>query len=165
MILKLLSSVLVLLSFSTVSIAQAGSPSDVMPLSTNSAKARHLMDKVWDLEADQVEQAKACVVLRKIVRIDPNFAVAHEILAQFSLDSAEQVSEQHQAFATKSHATAAEQEMVDWFEGAADHEWISAITNMNQLLKDYPHDRWVVLLANYWLGLENQYDRAIEVYE
>jgi tetratricopeptide (TPR) repeat protein len=165
MISKLLSSVLVLSLFSTFSIAQAGSQSDVMALSTNSAKARHLMDKVWDLEADQVEQAKACVVLRKIVHVDPNFAVAHEILAQFSLDPAEQVSEQHKASATKSHASPAEQEMVDWFQGAADHEWISAITNMNQLLKDYPHDRWVVLLANYWLGLENQYDRAAEVYE
>jgi tetratricopeptide (TPR) repeat protein len=165
MISKLLSSVLVLWFFSTVSIAQAGSQSDGMPLSTNSAKARKLMNTVWDLEADQVEQAKACVVLRKIVRIDPNFAIAHEILAQFSLDPAEQVSEQHKAFLSKSHATPAEREMVDWFQGAADHEWISAITNMNQLLKDYPHDRWVVLLANYWLGLENQYARAAEVYE
>jgi tetratricopeptide (TPR) repeat protein len=105
------------------------------------------------------------VVLRKILRIDPNFAVAHEILAQFSLDPAEQVSEQKKALAAKNHATPAEQQMVDWFESAADHEWISAITNMNQLLKEYPHDRWVVLLANYWLGQENQYDRAAEVYE
>src|SRR5215469_501958 len=138
MISKLLSSVLVFSFFSTVSIAQAGSQADVMPLSTNSAKARHLIDKVWDLEADQVEQAKACVVLRKIVRIDPNFAVAHEILAQFSLDPAEQVREQYKAFLSKSHATPAEQAMVDWFQAASDHEWISAITNMNQLLKDYP---------------------------
>lgn len=162
---KLLSHVLVVSLFSVVGLAQVSSQPDVLPLSTKSAKARQLMEKVWDLEADQVEQAKACVVLRKIVHIDPNFAVAHEILAQFSLDPAEQVQEQKKAFATKSHATQAEQNMVDWFQGAADHDWILAITSMNQLLKEYPHDRWVVLLANYWLGLENQYDRAAEVYE
>src|SRR5579864_6578291 len=162
---KLLSHVLVVSLFLAAGLAQVSSQPDVLPLSTKSAKARQLMEKVWDLEADQVEQAKACVVLRKIVHIDPNFAVAHEILAQFSLNPAEQVSEQKKAFATKKYATPAEQNMVDWFQGAADHDWILAITSMNQLLKEYPHDRWVVLLANYWLGLENQYDRAAEVYE
>lgn len=165
MISKLLSSVLVFSLFSTVSIAQGGSQSDVMPLSTKSAKVQRLMNKVWDLDVDQGQQADACVVLRKVVHIDPNFAVAHEILAQFSLDPAEQVKEQNRASATKSHATPPEQEMVAWFQGAADHDWISAITNMNQLLKDYPHDRWVVMMANNWLSLENQYDRAAEVYE
>jgi tetratricopeptide (TPR) repeat protein len=162
---KLLLFLATVLLLWSVRFAQASPQPDVLPLSTKSAKAHRLMDKVWDLEADQVEQAKACVVLRKIVRIDPNFAIAHEILAQFSLDPAEQVSEQKRAFATKGHATPAEQNMVDWFQSAADHDWISAITNMNQLLKEYPHDRWVVLLGNYWLGLENQYDRAAEVYE
>jgi tetratricopeptide (TPR) repeat protein len=165
MISKLISSVLAVSLLFTVAAAQTGSQSDALPLSTNSAKARRLMDKVWDLEADQVEQAKACVVLRKIVRIDPNFAVAHEILAQFSLDPAEQVIEQKKAFATRNHATPAEQNLVGWFQSAADHELIPAITSMNQVVKQYPHDKWVVLLANFWLMNEQQYDRAVEVYE
>jgi tetratricopeptide (TPR) repeat protein len=165
MISKLLSSLLAVWLLCTVAAAQTNSQSDALPLSTNSVKALRLMDKVWDLEADQVEQAKACVVLRKIVRIDPNFAVAHEILAQFSLDPAEQVIEQKKAFATKSHATPGEQSLVVWFQSAADHELIPAITSMNQVVKQYPHDKWVVLLANYWLMNEQQYDRAAEVYE
>jgi tetratricopeptide (TPR) repeat protein len=165
MISKLLSSVLMISLLFSIAAGQTASQSDALPLSTNSAKAQRLMDKVWDLEADQVEQAKACVVLRKIVRIDPNFAVAHEVLAQFSLDPAEQVIEQKKAFATKSHATPAEQSLVVWFQSAADHELIPAITSMNQVVKQYPHDKWVVLLANFWLMNEQQYDRAAEVYE
>jgi hypothetical protein len=148
MISKLLSSLLAVWLLCTVAAAQTNSQSDALPLSTNSVKALRLMDKVWDLEADQVEQAKACVVLRKIVRIDPNFAVAHEILAQFSLDPAEQVIEQKKAFATKSHATPGEQSLVVWFQSAADHELIPAITSMNQVVKQYPHDKWVVLLVD-----------------
>jgi tetratricopeptide (TPR) repeat protein len=165
MISKLMSSLLAVSLLFTIAAAQTGAQSDTFPLSTNSARARRLMDKVWDLEADQVEQAKACVVLRKIVHIDPNFAVAHEILAQFSLDPAEQVIEQKKAFATRNHATPAEQSLVVWFQSAADHELIPAITSMNQVVKQYPHDKWVVLLANFWLMNEQQYDRAVEVYE
>jgi tetratricopeptide (TPR) repeat protein len=123
------------------------------------------MDKVWVLNSDQVEQAKACVVLRKIVRIDPQFAVGHELLAQFSLDPAEQLIEQKKAFANKDNATPAEQTLILWFQSAADHELIPAITNMNQLLREYPHDKWVVMLANFWLTTETQYERAAEVYE
>jgi len=165
MISKLFSCVLMISLFLSIAAAQTAPQSDALPLSTNSAKALRLMDKVWDLEADQVEQAKACVVLRKVVRIDPNFAVAHEILAQFSLDPAEQVIEQKRAFATKSHATPAEQSLVVWFQSAADHELIPAITSMNQVVKQYPHDKWVVLLANFWLMNEQQYERAADVYE
>src|SRR5579864_9454403 len=129
MISKMLSFVLMISLLFSIAAAQTAPQSDALPLSTNSAKARRLMDKVWDLEADQVEQEKACVVLRKIVKIDPDFAVAHEILAQFSLDPAEQVSEQQKAFKTKHHASAAEQTFVDWFQNAADHELIPAITS------------------------------------
>lgn len=162
---KLLSSVLIVWLFSVGAVAETGVQSEPLPLSTNSARARRLMEKVWVLNSDQVEQAKACVVLRKIVRIDPNFALAHELLAQFSLDPAEQVSEQRKAVATRDHATPPEQSVIDWFQGAADHKLIPAITNMNQVLKDYPHDKWVVMLANFWLTTETQYERAAEVFE
>jgi len=165
MISKLTSLFFAVALFSTCAVAQAKPQPDVFPLTTKSDKALHLMEKVWDLEADQVEQEKACVVLRKIVKIDPDFAVAHEILAQFSLDPAEQVSEQQKASKTKHRASAAEQTFVDWFQSAADHELIPAITSMNQLIKEYPHDRWVTLMANEWLMQVQQYERAAQVYE
>jgi tetratricopeptide (TPR) repeat protein len=162
---RLTSLIVGMALFSSFAAAQAKPQPDVFPLTTKSEKAQRLMQKVWDLEADQVEQEKACVVLRKIVKIDPDFAVAHEILAQFSLDPAEQVSEQNKALKTKHHGSPAEQMFVDWFQSAADHDLINAITSMNQLIKLYPHDRWVTMMANEWLTQEQQYERAAQVYE
>jgi len=145
--------------------AQTDSRTSVLPLTTKSAKARRLVDQAWDLAVDQVEQVKAIKVLRKAVKADPNFAIGHEILAQTSLDPSEQVGEQRKAFATKRHASVAEQTIVDWFQNAAEHKLIPAITNMNDVLGKYPHDRWVVYLANNWLTQQTQYDRAAAVYE
>jgi len=136
-----------------------------LPLTTKSRKARRLMDEAWVLAVDQVEQAKAIVVLQKTVKADPNFALAHQVLAQTSLDPAEQVSEQARAFETRRHASTGEQTIIQWFQDAADHKLISAITNMNEVLNKYPHDRWVVYLANNWLTVQTQYERAAKVYE
>jgi tetratricopeptide (TPR) repeat protein len=103
--------------------------------------------------------------MRKLVKIEPEFAIGHEILAQISLDPAEQVSEQKQAFANRGHANASEQIVIEWFQDAADHKLIPAITNMNEVLHQYPHDRWLVFLANSWLMEQTQYERAAAIYE
>lgn len=146
-------------------VAQTGPHITVLPLTTKSAKAHHLLDRAWDLAVDRVEQVKAIRVLRKTVKADPNFAMAHEILAQMSLDPSEQVGEQGKAFATKRHASLAEQTVIDWFQNAAENKLIPAITNMNDVLGKYPQDRWVVYLASRWLTNQTQYDRAAAVYE
>jgi tetratricopeptide (TPR) repeat protein len=151
----------VVLSFGPASAQTA----TVLPLTTKSAKARRLLEQAWNLGIDQVEQEKAIRVLRKAVKADPNFAIAHEILAQISLEPSEQVSEQQKASATKRHASSAEQAIIDWFQNAADHNLIPAITNMNDALKQYPRDRWVVYLSSNWLAKQTQYDRSAAVYE
>ena len=137
----------------------------VLPLTTRSPKVRHLLDEAWKLNLDQVEQEKAVDVLRRIVAIDPGFAMGHELLSQTSLDPAEQLREQNKAFATRSHASRAEQLVIEWFQNAAEHKLIPAITDMNDVLSQYPHDKWVVFLANWWLTLQTQYERAAAVYE
>ena len=149
----------------SVSSAQTAPPSEVRLLTPSSAKAHRLLDQVWDLAVDQVEQEKATAILRKAVADDPNFAIAHEILAQASLNPGERASEQRKAYSTKSHASPAEQTIVDWFQNAADHKLIPAITDMNDVLRQYPHDRWVVYLAIKWLTAQTQYERAAKVYE
>jgi tetratricopeptide (TPR) repeat protein len=75
------------------------------------------------------------------------------------------VSEQKQAFANRAHANASEQIVIEWFQNAADHKLIPAITSMNDVLHKYPHDRWLVFLANSWLMEQTQYERAAAVYE
>jgi tetratricopeptide (TPR) repeat protein len=153
------------LLFSLTASAQKLPRGSEMPLSAKSAHVFRLLDQAWILDSDQGEQFQAIGVMRKVVKIEPEFAMGHEILAQISLDPAEQVSEQQQAFANRGHANAAEQIVIDWFQNAADHKLIPAITSMNEVLHKYPHDRWLVFLANSWLTEQTQYERAAAVYE
>jgi tetratricopeptide (TPR) repeat protein len=153
------------LVFSLSSLAQTPPHANALPLSTKSGRVLRLLDQAWILEADQVEQAKAIEVMHRVVQIDPNFAMGHQILAQISLDPAEQLREQARASATKSQASPAEQGVVDWFQNAADHKLMAAITDMNEALRQYPHDRWLVFLATSWLMAQTQNERAAAVYE
>ncbi len=153
------------LVFASSALAQTDSQAAPLPLTTKSEKTQRLLNRAWDLGIDQVEQVRAIEVLRKVVEVDPNFALGHEILAQISLDPVEQISEQRKAVAAKDHASAAEQSIVDWFQNASDHKLIPAIRNMNDVLRQYPRDRWVVYLANHWLTAQTQYERAAQVFE
>jgi tetratricopeptide (TPR) repeat protein len=137
----------------------------VLPLTTKSPEARRLVEEALILYLDRVEQAQSIEILRKAVQVDPDFAMGHEYLAQISLDSAEQVGEQEKAFATRNHATTSEQLVIEWYQDAADHKLISAITKMNDVLNQYPHDKWVVWMTTWWLQSQAQYERVISVYE
>jgi tetratricopeptide (TPR) repeat protein len=163
---KSVSTVIVAsLLFSLSASAQKVPRASEMPLSAKSPHVFRLLDQAWILDSDQGEQAQAIGVMRKLVKIEPEFAMGHEILAQISLDPAEQVSEQKQAFANRAHANASEQIVIEWFQNAADHKLIPAITSMNDVLHKYPHDRWLVFLATSWLMEQTQYERAAAVYE
>lgn len=146
-------------------LAQNQSHSAALPLSTKSPQVHKLLDQAWDLGLDEVEQAKEVEVLHQVIKIDPNFAMGHELLAQASLDPAEQVREQKKAFALRKNATPPERQIIEWYQDAADHKLISAITKMNDVLDQYPHDKWVVFMANLWLTTQTQYERATAVYE
>ncbi len=161
---RMLFGVSLLLSVGTVA-AQTSPQGDVLPLTTKSEEVRRLVKKAWAVGLDQVEQEQAIGVLRKALKIDPSFAMGHELLSQIGLDPAEQVREQQKAYATRSHASAAERLVIEWLQDADDHKLIPAITKMNDVLSRYPHDKWVVFLANRWLTQQTQYDRAIAVFE
>lgn len=137
----------------------------VLPLTTKSPEARRLVEEALSLYLDRVEQAQSIEILRKAIQVDPEFAMGHEFLAQISLDSAEQVGEQEKAFATRNHASSSERKVIEWYQDAADHKLISAITKMNDVLSQYPHDKWVVWMATWWLMSQAQYERTIAVYE
>ena len=162
---------LILIVLSVAAFAQtAATPSQdaqpgVLPLTTKSPEVRQMMNDVWRYNLDEVEQAKAIEVLQRVVKIDPDFAMGHELLSQTSLDPLEQVSEQKKASATKANASEAERMVISWLQDAADHKTITAITEMNQVLSEYPRDRWVVFLATWWLMQQTQYDRAVAVFE
>ena len=145
--------------------AQGKKHTAVLPLTSKSAEARNIAKSAMELYLDQVEQAKAIESLREAIRIDPDFAMAHEFLSQISLEPGEQVTEQQKAFATRAHASAGERLAIEWYQDALDHKLMLAIVKMNDLLRQYPQDKWVVWMTTWWLMTETQYDRAIQIYE
>src|SRR5580704_5752870 len=132
-----------------------------LPLTTKSPEALRLVKEALDLYLDKVEQEQSIEILRKAVQVDPDFAMGHEFLAQISLDSAEQVGDQEKAFASRNHASSSEQLVIEWYQDAADHKLISAITKMNDVLSQYPHDKWVVWMTTWWLQTQAQYERSV----
>jgi tetratricopeptide (TPR) repeat protein len=146
--------------------AQAADPQKaVLPLTTRSPQARRLVNEAMMLYLDQVEQTQSIEILRAAIKIDPNFAMGHEFLAWVSLDPAEQVSEQQKAFDTRHLASPSEQLLIEWAQDAADHKLISAIMKMNDLVGQYPHDKWVVWITTWWLMQQTQYERSIAIFE
>ena len=147
-----------------VAVQQSDQPTTVLPLSTKSAEVLRLVEEAWRW-MDEWQSEKAIDALHKAIAIDPGFAMGHQLLAEISLDPAEQVTEQEKAFALRGHASPGEQLLIEWRQDASHQQLIPAITKMNDLLSQYPHDRWVVLLSTLWLMSQTQYARAAWVYE
>jgi len=137
----------------------------VFPLTTKSPEARRLVEEGMRLFLGHFERGKGLETLRSALQIDPKFAIGHQFLAVISLDSAEQVSEQEKAFATRNRASQAEQLVIEWHQDAANNNLMSAIPKMNAVLHQYPSDKWVVWLAIWWLFYQRQYERAIAIYQ
>jgi len=140
-------------------------PPVTLQLTTGSPEARKLVEKALAIYLDQVEQTQAIEMLHKAVSLDPAFAMAHELLAQISLDSAEQIAEQAKAYNYREDVSAPEREVIEWYQDAYDHKLLSAITRMNDLLSQLPHDKTVVWMTTWWLTTQQQYDRSIAIYE
>jgi tetratricopeptide (TPR) repeat protein len=145
--------------------APLDSPSTTLPLTSKSPEAQRLVVAAMRVGLDLVEQEQSDVMLRQAIQLDPDFAMAHELLAQNSLDPAEQVTENAKALALKSHASPAERLVIEWWQDATEHKLISAITKMNDVLSQYPHDKWVIFMVTNWLTTQTQYERAVAVYE
>jgi tetratricopeptide (TPR) repeat protein len=146
-------------------VSEQSSASAPLPLTTKSPQARHIVEEAMNLYLDKVEQADSIELLRAALKIDPEFAMGHEFLAWVSLDPAEQVREQAKAFANRTHVSDPERMAIEWSQDGADHNLISAITKMNELLHQFPHDKWVIWMSTWWLTQETQYERSIDIYE
>jgi tetratricopeptide (TPR) repeat protein len=148
-----------------VASGQSDPASAAFPLTSKSPEAQRLVVEAMHVGLDLVEQEQSDVMFRQAIKLDPDFAMAHELLAQNSLDPAEQVAENAKAQALLSHASPAERLIIEWWQDAMDHKLISAIMKMNDVLSQFPHDKWVIFMATNWLTTQTQYERAIAVYE
>jgi tetratricopeptide (TPR) repeat protein len=137
----------------------------VFPLTTRSPEARRLVDEAVNLYFERLAKPEAVAKLRKAVAVDPQFAMAHELLAIISIDGSERVTEQHKAFETSRLASSSERAVIQWHQDSAERNSIDAITGMNEVAREYPRDRLVVYMCIWWLFSQGQYERALAIEE
>src|SRR3954451_2161776 len=74
---------------------------------------------------------------RKAAQVDPDFALVHILLSNFSPDPAERVAEREKALAVRKHASAEEQLVIDWLSNSSKGQLVPAIQAMNTALEQY----------------------------
>ena len=144
-------------------VAHASGPS--FPLTTKSPEARRLADEAVNLFFERLATPAAISKLHQAIAADAQFAMAHQLLAIISMDTAEQIAEQQKAFATRQFASSAERAVIQWHQDSVDRNSIDAITGMNEILREYPQDKLVVYMCVWWLFSQSQLDRALAVLE
>lgn len=102
---------------------------------------------------------------RKAADADPNFALAHILLSNFSRDPAERVMERKKALAARSYVSREEQLIIDWLSNSSQGKWVPAIQAMNEALEKYSNHKIVVWLGGMWLDEQRQWPRAIILYQ
>jgi tetratricopeptide (TPR) repeat protein len=139
-------------------------PSKDLQITTKSAAARaHFEAGLAKYQTLHLQDAFSN--WRKATQEDPNFALAHIYLSQFSQDPAEQVSERDKALASRKFASPEEQLVVDWLSATSKGQWIEAIQAMNEVQSHYPNHKQVLWLAATWLTAQQQWGRSIILFE
>jgi tetratricopeptide (TPR) repeat protein len=153
-----LLTVLCLLSVNAFAAATA------MEITTKSPEARaSFQDGIAKMETLHWEPALES--WRAAVQSDPDFALAHALLAMLSRDPVEQVAERDKAVASRKSAGPEEQLIVDWVANASQSHWIPAIQAMNEALRQNPRDKHLAWLAGLWLTNQRQSEHAIRMFE
>ena len=102
---------------------------------------------------------------RKAAQVDPDFALVHILLSNFSPDPEERVAEREKALATRKHASREEQLVIDWLSNSSQGRMVPAIQAMNAVLEQNKDHKMVVWLAGMWLDGQHQWARAARMYE
>lgn len=140
-----------------------------IPLTTNSEDARRAFQGgLENLENQQVSRAH--IDFRSAVRADANFALAHLFLAYDNGNPAEAEAELDKARELAPNASHPEQLMVQWMAGSRQGEMVPAISALNDLVLEYPQDKFLLFLAGRWMvqhqnyeGAQNFLERAVKV--
>lgn len=142
--------------------------SGIVPITTKSAEARdlylHALVKLENLHGQEAMQD-----FRKAVQLDPDFALANIIIGFPTIDPivepAEQAAVRTKANAAKAKVSRGEQLIVEWVTDTGEGHMVSAILAMNEALDEYPNDKHLAWLAGVWLENQQQWKRAIPMFE
>lgn len=154
-----------------VAIAAAKQPSrkhGSLPITTKSPAARQLfvgglvkMENLHDPEAKED--------FRKAVQLDPDFALANLMIsfesASSTVDPAEKVATRDRALAARSKVSRGEQLVIDWLTNSSEGRMVPAIQAMNEVLEQFPNDKFLAWLGAVWVDNQQQISRAIPMFE
>jgi len=137
---------------SSAQAALAEAPAaNIIPITTSSADARHDYELALLYHEDLLFVDKGLVSLRKAVKADPRFALAHATLAYFTTDPLEERREYALAQKYLANASPDEKLLIRWMDGAKNGGLVPAIAAMNDLLAKYPNDKRLANIASEWL--------------
>ncbi|MBZ5567255.1 MAG: tetratricopeptide repeat protein [Acidobacteriia bacterium] len=134
----------------------------VLPVTTASAQARALYQQAMT-ESMNFHLDRALVKWRAAVKLDPDFALAHLMIAFRTPDPKEAKAALQRANTAVRKATDGERLFVRWITGIREGNFVSGIAAMNDLMAKYPRDQQMLSLAGNWLMVRSSYDRAAEV--
>jgi tetratricopeptide (TPR) repeat protein len=140
---------------------QAGTTS-MLPVTTTSAKARALYQQAMT-DSMNFHLDRALGQWRAAVKLDPNFALAHLMIAFRSQRPKEARAALRRANAAVRKGSNGERLFVRWITGIREGNFLSGIAAMNDLMARYPFDKQLLSLAGNWLMGRYSYDRAAEL--
>src|SRR5512146_1297098 len=133
-------------------------------VTTRSAEARKLFEQGLG-QCQTLHLREGFETWRKAAQADPHFALVHILLANFSPDPSERVAEREKALASRKRVSPEEQLVIDWLSNSSEGHFVPAIQAMNEALEKYGNHKLVVWLAGMWMDEQQQWARAIPLYE
>ena len=142
--------------------AQQPKTNNEVPITTSSAEARRLFLKGREAR-ENWHLPEALDAWRAAAQKDPKFALAQVYVSFYTPDPKEELSARTAAKRLAAGASPGEQLLIRWFGGAKEGDFISAISSMNDLLAQYPKDKWLLFQAGRWLILQRRWDKGIDL--
>jgi tetratricopeptide (TPR) repeat protein len=140
----------------------------VLPVTTKSPEARQLFVGAL-VKLENLHGPEAMQDLRKAVRQDPDFALANIMITFASVDPtvdpAEQVAARTRANASRSKVSAGERLVIDWLTNSSEGKMVPAIQAMNEVLEEYPNDKYLAWLGAVWVENQQEIKHAIPMFE
>ncbi len=156
------------LTFSVSMFASSQAPASAsdpgITVTTSSPEARELF-AAGLARCQTLHLREGFQLWRKAAQVDPDFALVHILLSNFSPDPAERVSEREKALVARKHASVEEQLVIDWLSNSSTGHLVPAIQAMNTALEQNKNHKMVVWLAGMWLDEQHQWARAAQMYE
>lgn len=132
-----------------------------IPVNTRSLEARQAFDKGFK-QFETLRTNEALASFRKAAEKDSQFAVAHLFIARVTTDPAERNEARQKAEDLLPSVSHDEALLIQWFAGAQEGKFVSAISAMNELLSTYKNDPHLYYFAAVFFTDQKANDRAVQ---